>query len=80
MSVKNIFEPPEFKCVLIGSGGVGKTAFVQMLSNGNHEKRYVATRGVDVQQLKLNTTEGPVTFNIWDCAGQEKFGGLRDGY
>jgi len=21
-----------------------------------------------------------ITFKVWDCAGQEKFGGLRDGY
>ena len=23
---------------------------------------------------------GKVVFNVWDTAGQEKFGGLRDGY
>ncbi len=23
---------------------------------------------------------GPICFNVWDTAGQEKFGGLRDGY
>jgi GTPase SAR1 family protein len=22
----------------------------------------------------------PIQFNVWDTAGQEKFGGLRDGY
>ena len=26
------------------------------------------------------TSRGPIKFNIWDTAGQEKFGGLRDGY
>merc|ERR1711865_1190372 len=26
------------------------------------------------------TSCGPVVFNVWDTAGQEKFGGLRDGY
>ncbi len=30
----------------------------------------------------LTTTQnfGPITFDVWDTAGQEKFGGLRDGY
>merc|ERR1712093_607574 len=26
------------------------------------------------------TSVGKVMFNVWDTAGQEKFGGLRDGY
>jgi GTP-binding nuclear protein Ran len=30
--------------------------------------------------LGFTTNRGPITFNVWDTAGQEKFGGLRDGY
>merc|ERR1739848_542889 len=30
--------------------------------------------------LKFNTNFGEITFSCWDTAGQEKFGGLRDGY
>ena len=26
------------------------------------------------------TNHGPIKFNIWDTAGQEKLGGLREGY
>merc|ERR1712025_182302 len=28
----------------------------------------------------MGTTLGKILFNVWDTAGQEKFGGLRDGY
>jgi GTP-binding nuclear protein Ran len=28
----------------------------------------------------LLTHQGTICFNVWDTAGQEKFGGLRDGY
>ena len=28
----------------------------------------------------FHTTRGAIRFNVWDTAGQEKFGGLRDGY
>lgn len=28
----------------------------------------------------FHTNFGPIRFNCWDTAGQEKFGGLRDGY
>ncbi len=39
-----------------------------------------ATVGVDVHPLSFHTNVGKVIFNCWDTAGQEKFGGLRDGY
>jgi small GTP-binding protein len=40
----------------------------------------LATLGVDVHPLHFQTNHGPIVFNVWDTAGQEKFGGLRDGY
>lgn len=36
--------------------------------------------GVEVNPLPFYTDLGQVIFNCWDTAGQEKFGGLRDGY
>jgi len=39
-----------------------------------------ATLGVDVHPLTFHTNRGPICFNTWDTAGQEKLGGLRDGY
>lgn len=30
--------------------------------------------------LLFHTNRGQIRFNVWDTAGQEKFGGLRDGY
>jgi len=47
---------------------------------GEFEKKYVATLGVEVHPLLFHTNRGPIKFNVWDTAGQEKFGGLRDGY
>lgn len=70
----------EFKLVLIGDGGVGKTTFVKRHLTGEFEKRYIATLGVEVHPLTFHTSRGPVTFNVWDTAGQEKLSGLRDGY
>ena len=69
-----------FKLVLVGDGGVGKTTFVKRHLTGEFEKKYVATLGVEVHPIKFQTNRGPVLFNVWDTAGQEKFGGLRDGY
>lgn len=71
---------PEFKLVLIGDGGVGKTTFVKRHLTGEFEKKYIATLGVEVHPMPFHTNHGQVIFNVWDTAGQEKLGGLRDGY
>lgn len=43
-------------------------------------RRFPATLGVEVHPLTFTTNYGTICFNVWDTAGQEKFGGLRDGY
>jgi GTP-binding nuclear protein Ran len=70
----------EFKLVLVGDGGVGKTTFVRRHLTGEFERKYIATQGVEVNSLMFFTNYGPIKFNIWDTAGQEKLGGLREGY
>eukprot|EP00768_Dysnectes_brevis_P002632 gnl/Dysnectes_brevis/194_a223_8703.p1 GENE.gnl/Dysnectes_brevis/194_a223_8703~~gnl/Dysnectes_brevis/194_a223_8703.p1 ORF type:complete len:219 (-),score=44.14 gnl/Dysnectes_brevis/194_a223_8703:34-690(-) len=70
----------QFKLVLVGDGGTGKTTFVKRHASGEFEKRYLATVGVEVRNLEFFTTHGRIVYNVWDTAGQEKYGGLRDGY
>lgn len=62
------------------SGGTGKTTFVKRHLTGEFEKKYIATLGVEVHPIRFHTNYGEICFNTWDTAGQEKFGGLRDGY
>ncbi|KAG5457399.1 MAG: hypothetical protein BJ554DRAFT_2601 [Olpidium bornovanus] len=55
-------------------------SFVKRHLTGEFEKKYIATLGVEVHPLTFTTNCGTICFNTWDTAGQEKFGGLRDGY
>ncbi len=66
------------KMVIMGDGGIGKTTLVRKLVSvgSTFDPTYVATLGAEV--YSLSGVWGDV--NIWDCAGQERFGGLRDGY
>ncbi|PPD90301.1 hypothetical protein GOBAR_DD12754 [Gossypium barbadense] len=71
---------PSFKLVIVGDGGTGKTTFVKRHLTGEFEKKYEPTIGVEVHPLDFFTNCGKIRFYCWDTAGQEKFGGLRDGY
>lgn len=73
-------EPPAVKLILVGDGAVGKTTLVKRHMTGEYEKSYVPTLGAEVYSLKFQTNYGPLLFNTWDTAGQEKLAGLRDGY
>ena len=78
LSIENNFlkMTDHFKIVLLGEGGVGKTTFAKRLCEGQFDTRYIATVGVDIYHYTCND----IIFDIWDTAGQEKFGGLQDGY
>jgi len=70
----------EWKIVLVGDGGVGKTTLVKRHLDGGFERRYIPTLGVEVHALRFSTNCGLIRLNVWDTAGQERMGGLRDGY
>jgi len=71
---------PQHKIVIIGDGGIGKTTLVNRFIDGNFTKKYLPTVGASVRTTTFYTNIGPISLQIWDTAGQEKFGGLRDGY
>ena len=73
---------PEIKLVLIGNGRVGKTTLLESFPTSEFEQnvKRAATLGVEVHTLVFHTNRGPIKFKVLNSTGQEKFGGLRDGY
>ena len=65
------------KVVLVGDGGVGKTIWLhKVLGYDVSINNRKPTMGVDVMSKTINGTE----LSIWDCAGVDENGGLRDAY
>jgi GTP-binding nuclear protein Ran len=60
----------EKKVVLLGDGGVGKTSWVSKIVTDEWDHKYTPTIGVEVHPFDLDE----VSYNIWDVAGQEKYG------
>jgi GTP-binding nuclear protein Ran len=71
---------PNFKVIVVGDTQVGKTSFVKRFLDGDYKDELPKTLGVEVHPVGFNTSYGPVGLNVWDCAGDEQFGGLREGY
>jgi small GTP-binding protein len=73
-----------FKTVVIGDGGVGKTALTLRFSKGFFQEKYKMTIGVDfhVKTIKIESDNGDirVKLQIWDTGGQERFSSIRPMY
>ncbi len=74
------------KIVLIGDGGVGKTALRRSWLGEGFKTEYLMTIGADFASQELTVYHSPtkttydVKFQIWDLAGQPRFKAVRDLY
>jgi len=73
-----------FKSIVVGDGGVGKTALTLRFSKGFFTEDYKMTIGVDfhVKTISIESVEGPIRtkLQIWDTGGQERFSSIRPMY
>ncbi|XP_056466216.1 ras-related protein Rab-7L1-like isoform X1 [Gadus chalcogrammus] len=62
------------KVLVVGDGNVGKSSFVHRYVNGQFNKDYKMTMGVDFSMKLLSWTDTEkVRLQLWDIAGQERF-------
>jgi GTP-binding nuclear protein Ran len=73
-------ETKTYKIIIIGDANCGKTTFINRHKTGQFNNRYIPTVNAEVTSLSFSTSHGNVVFNVWDCAGSEKYKGLDDSY
>ena len=80
VDVKNL-EIFEFKVILIGDPGVGKTSILSRFVTNEFQSVYTSTIGVEfkTKDIYINNTTC-ASFKIWDTCGQEKFRAITRQY
>eukprot|EP01088_Endostelium_zonatum_P000981 TRINITY_DN11257_c0_g1_i1.p1 TRINITY_DN11257_c0_g1~~TRINITY_DN11257_c0_g1_i1.p1 ORF type:complete len:195 (-),score=47.53 TRINITY_DN11257_c0_g1_i1:114-698(-) len=69
----------EYRIVVVGAGGVGKSAITVMFIQGTFLTKYDPT--IEDSYMKVvEVDQQSCTLDIMDTAGQEEFGALRDQY
>lgn len=67
----------EYKVVMVGDSGVGKTSLVEKFySGGFNESQHTTVGAAYVKCLVALNDKTNVTLNLWDTAGQERFQSL----
>lgn len=68
------------KICLIGDGAVGKTALRERYLGKGFAANYLMTIGADFAVNHMEIDGRSIKFQIWDLAGQERFGSVRSLY
>jgi small GTP-binding protein len=68
------------KIVLIGDGGVGKTAIRERYLGKGFKAQYLLTIGADFAMRDDVVRGESIRYQIWDLAGQQRFDAVREVY
>jgi len=73
--IKNGENPKKIKLkvAIFGAGGVGKTTLTNRYLTGVFQEKYKTTIGMDFYVKKISFKGNPISLQIWDFAGEEKF-------
>lgn len=69
-----------FKFIVIGMSGVGKSSLLTRLIDGAFNQEIQSTIGVQYLSTVMDIDGNPVKLQIWDTAGQEKFRSISKSY
>ena len=80
MSLNNIKLDYEYKILILGDAGVGKTSLLIRYIDDKFEAKGLATLGVDVRYKLITMDNKKIRLDIWDTAGQERFKNIAKNY
>jgi small GTP-binding protein len=72
--------PIQFKFIVIGASGTGKTSIVRRLCDGKFSKSLQSTVGIEYFTHVATVGARSVKMMIWDTAGQERFYAVAKAY
>ena len=75
--IKDDLLESNFKIIVCGDPGVGKTSTVLRLTNNAFMRTYVPTLGVSISERFMRLGDKPINLILWDIAGQSKFEIMR---
>lgn len=74
------FQTTNFKFIVIGSSGVGKTAILRRLVDDVFTPESQTTIGVEYLATTVDVDGTTLKLQIWDTAGQERFRSIAKAY
>lgn len=77
---RNNSDIKNYKLVLLGESGVGKTSIVNRLLNKSFDGFQESTIGAAFSTKQIDIEEQKIRFEIWDTAGQERYHSLAPMY
>jgi small GTP-binding protein len=70
-----------FKICVFGDYNTGKTSFINRLHKQKYVEEYNPTIGIDYMSKIIDSGNGyKIKTTFWDCAGQERFNSIIDGF
>ena len=69
-----------YKFIIIGSSGVGKTAIMKKLVENTFSPDAQSTIGVEFDSTTIEVDGQSIKLQIWDTAGQERFRSIAKAY
>ncbi|XP_048248526.1 ras-related protein Rab-37-like isoform X5 [Haliotis cracherodii] len=81
MAVDEDSDTTEYKVMLIGDSGVGKTCLLVRFKDGTFlSGSFISTVGIDFRNKVVDVEGTKVKLQIWDTAGQERFRSITHAY
>ena len=70
----------EYKCIIVGDSGVGKSALLSQFTTNSFSQIHAPTIGSAYEEKVISVRRKQVKLKIWDTAGQETFKSITRSY